>query len=59
MLLYTDLAFSVLIPNGQLQTASLLTFLFALLRLMPIQLDGARVKLSTFRGLHDINEEVI
>ncbi len=46
------LAFSVLIPNGQLQSAQLLTFLFVLLRLMPIrrQLDGARVKLSTFQG---------
>jgi subfamily B ATP-binding cassette protein MsbA len=53
------LAFSVLIPNGKLHTASLLTFLFALLRLMPIrrQLDGARVKFSSFHGpLHDIKE---
>lgn len=46
------MAFAVLIPNGQLQAASLLTFLFVLLRLMPIrrQLDGARVKLSSFQG---------
>ncbi|PIG95300.1 heterocyst formation ABC transporter subunit HepA [Gloeocapsopsis sp. IPPAS B-1203] len=46
------LAFAVLIPRGQLQAASLLTFLFVLLRLMPIrrQLDGARVKFSNFQG---------
>jgi subfamily B ATP-binding cassette protein MsbA len=46
------LAFAVLIPNGQLQSAGLLTFLFVLLRLMPIrrQLDGARAKLSSFQG---------
>lgn len=45
-------AFNFLIPNGQLHTASLLTFLFVLLRLMPIrrQLDGARVKLGNFQG---------
>lgn len=53
------LAFTVLIPNRYLQTAELLTFLFVLLRLMPIrrQLDGARVKLGTFQGaLHNIRE---
>lgn len=46
------LAFTVLIPNGQLHTASFLTFLFVLLRVMPIrrQLDGARVNLSNFQG---------
>jgi len=43
------LAFGV--PNGQLQSAELLTFLFVL-RIMPIrrQLDGVRVKISTFQG---------
>ncbi len=53
------LAFGVLIPNGQLQSASLLTFLFVLLRMMPIrrQLDGARVKISNFQGpLSNIKE---
>jgi len=30
------LAFGVLIPNGQLQSAELLTFLFVLLRIMPL-----------------------
>ncbi len=52
-------AFTILIPTGQMQTASLLTFLFVLLRLMPIrrQLDGARVKLSSFQGpLNNIKE---
>lgn len=46
------LAFSVLIPSGQLQSAGLLTFLFVLLRMMPIrrQLDGARARLSSFQG---------
>lgn len=46
------LAFTVLIPNGQLQSVTLLTFLFVVLRLMPIrrQLDGARVRLNTFEG---------
>jgi len=46
------LAFAVLIPNGQLQPAGLLTFLFVLLRLMPVrrQLDAARAKLSSFQG---------
>ena len=45
-------AFTALIPNGHLEPAALLTFLFVLLRLMPIrrQLDGARVKLSNFQG---------
>lgn len=46
------LAFAVLIPNGLMQPASLLTFLFVLLRLMPNvrQLDGARVQISNFQG---------
>ncbi|OKH22873.1 heterocyst formation ABC transporter subunit HepA [Chroogloeocystis siderophila] len=46
------LAFSVLIPSGQLQVSSLLTFLFVLLRIMPVrrQIDGARVQLSNCQG---------
>jgi len=45
----------VLIPNGQLQSAELLTFLFVLLRIMPIrQLDGVRVKISTQGPLSSI-----
>lgn len=46
------LAFAILIPNGKLQTASLLTFLFVLLRMMPVvrQIDGARVQLNNFHG---------
>ena len=53
------LAFGVLIPNGQLQSASLLTFLFVLLRIMPIrrQLDAARLQISNFQGpLNNIKE---
>jgi len=46
------LAFSTLIPNGQLQAASLLTFLFVLFRLLPAlrQIDGARVQISNLQG---------
>lgn len=49
------LAFTILIPNGHLQPASLLTFLFVLFRIMPIrrQLDGARVQFSSFQGSLD------
>jgi len=53
------LAFAILIPNGQMQPASLLTFLFVLLRIMPIvrQLNGARAHLSNFQGpLSNIKE---
>lgn len=53
------LAFSTLIPNGQLQASSLLTFLFVLLRMMPVvrQIDGSRVQLSNFQGsLNNIRE---
>jgi subfamily B ATP-binding cassette protein MsbA len=53
------IAFATLIPTGQLQIASLLTFLFILLRLMPIvrQLNGARARLSNFQGsISNINE---
>ncbi|PPS40644.1 heterocyst formation ABC transporter subunit HepA [Chroococcidiopsis sp. TS-821] len=52
-------AFVVLIPNGQLQASSLLTFLFVLLRIMPLrrQIDGARVQLNNFQGsLSNIRE---
>lgn len=46
------IAFAIFIPNGQLQPASLLTFLFVLFRLMPIvrQVNNSRVKLSEFHG---------
>ncbi|MGB3533138.1 MAG: heterocyst formation ABC transporter subunit HepA [Microcoleaceae cyanobacterium] len=53
------IAFATLIPTGQLQIASLLTFLFILFRLMPIvrQLNGARARLSNFQGsMSNINE---
>ncbi|MBD2186214.1 ABC transporter ATP-binding protein [Planktothrix sp. FACHB-1355] len=46
------LAFATLIPNGELQPAALLTFLFVLFRLMPIirQVNGCRAQLSNFQG---------
>ncbi|MFB2917414.1 heterocyst formation ABC transporter subunit HepA [Aerosakkonema funiforme] len=46
------LAFVTLIPNGELQPAALLTFLFVLFRLMPIirQVNGCRAQLSNFQG---------
>ncbi|MBD2459699.1 ABC transporter ATP-binding protein [Oscillatoria sp. FACHB-1407] len=46
------LAFAILIPDGQLQIASLLTFLFILFRMLPIvkQLNGARAQISSFYG---------
>ncbi|MBD2101138.1 heterocyst formation ABC transporter subunit HepA [Leptolyngbya sp. FACHB-261] len=46
------LAFTILIPKGQLGTASLLTFLFVLFRIMPImrQMNGARAQISNFQG---------
>jgi subfamily B ATP-binding cassette protein MsbA len=53
------LSFAILIPNGQMQSASLLTFLFVLLKMMPVlrQLDGARVQISSFSGpLNNIKE---
>lgn len=42
----------VLIPNGQLQLASLLTFLFVLFRLVPImrQINAARTQFGSFSG---------
>ena len=52
-------AYATLIQNGQLQAASLLTFLFVLLRIAPIirQIDGARAQFSNFQGsLSNIKE---
>jgi subfamily B ATP-binding cassette protein MsbA len=51
--------FTTLIPNGQMQPASLLTFLFVLFRLMPTvrEVNGARAQLSSFQGaLNNIKE---
>ncbi|HBE16153.1 MAG TPA: ABC transporter ATP-binding protein [Cyanobacteria bacterium UBA11149] len=53
------LSFTTFIPNGQLQPASLLTFLFVLFRLMPIvrQVNNARTKMGDFQGaLSNIKE---
>lgn len=53
------IAFAILIPNGHLQAASLLTFLFVLFRMLPTlrQIDAARVQISGFQGaLNNIKE---
>lgn len=46
------MSFAVLIPQGQLEAASLLTFLFVLLRSVSVmrQVNAARSKFSTFHG---------
>lgn len=46
------LGFAVFVNNGALQTASLLTFLFILFRLVPAihEINGCRVALSGFQG---------
>lgn len=46
------LAFTILIPNGQLKPAELLTFLFVLFRMMPSlrQVEAAKVQLSNCQG---------
>ncbi|MDY6782476.1 MAG: heterocyst formation ABC transporter subunit HepA [Cyanobacteriota bacterium] len=45
-------AFASLIPQGQLQIASVLTFLFVLFRMVPMvrQLNNARAKIGSFQG---------
>lgn len=55
------LAFVLLIPAGNLQVSSLLTFLFVLFRMMPLvkQLNGASAKLSSFQGSILNLEEVL
>jgi len=53
------LAFALLTPNGQIQSASLLAFLFVLFRSTPLlrQLNNARGQLSSFQGsLNHIKE---
>ncbi|MBW4664427.1 MAG: ABC transporter ATP-binding protein/permease [Chroococcus sp. CMT-3BRIN-NPC107] len=49
------LALTVFVPNGTLQIASLLTFLFTLFRLVPAihELNGNRALLSSFGGAID------
>lgn len=46
------LAFGWSMSNGNLKAASLLTFMFALFRMMPLisQINGGRQKLNTFQG---------
>lgn len=46
------LAFTILVPNGQLKPAGLLTFLFVLFRMMPSlrQIESAKVQLNNYQG---------
>jgi subfamily B ATP-binding cassette protein MsbA len=55
------LAFAMLIQSGQLQTASLLTFLFVLLRLAPNvrHIDGAIAQLSNCHGSLSVISELL
>lgn len=52
IILMLMVAFATLIPSGQLEIASLLTFLFILLRMLPTvkQLNNAKVRLHSFYG---------
>lgn len=45
-------AFNIFVVSGQLQTASLLTFMFVLFRMMPLieQVNGLRVELGSYGG---------
>lgn len=52
-------AFNLFITSGQLQASSLLTFMFALLRILPLvsQINGARENLNRFQGsIYNIQE---
>ncbi|NJK56508.1 MAG: ABC transporter ATP-binding protein [Pleurocapsa sp. SU_5_0] len=53
------IAFNFFITSGQLQASSLLTFMFALLRILPLvsQINGARENLNRFQGsIYNIQE---
>jgi ATP-binding cassette, subfamily B, bacterial MsbA len=55
------LAFHLFISKGVLETASLLTFMFVLFRMMPLvaQVNGARENLSRFQGSVDNIQELL
>ena len=54
-------AFHLFISQGALQTASLLTFMFVLFRMMPLvsQINGGRENLSRFQGSIDNIQELL
>ncbi|WP_204140545.1 heterocyst formation ABC transporter subunit HepA [Halomicronema sp. CCY15110] len=54
-------SFTVLIPNGQLGTASLLTFLFVLIRTLPIirQLNNARSRINKYQGAVEATKQLL
>ncbi len=55
------LALTVFVANGSLQTASLLTFLFVLFRLVPAvhEINGNRAMLSSFGGSIEVIRELL
>ena len=55
------MAFNLFISKGGLQTASLLTFMFVLFRMMPLvsQVNGGRGQLSRFHGSIDNIQELL
>lgn len=55
------LSFTVLIPSGYLSVASLLTFLFIIIRLLPIvrQLNSARGRISRYQGAVEATKELL
>ena len=59
LILMVLMAFNLFIVSGKLPASSLLTFMFALLRILPLvsQFNGARENLSRFQGsIHNIQE---
>ena len=54
-------AFNIFVVSGQLQTASLLTFMFVLFRMMPLieQVNGLRVELGSYGGSIDKIKQVL
>lgn len=54
-------AFNIFVVSGQLQTASLLTFMFVLFRMIPLieQVNGLRVELGSYGGSIDKIKQVL
>ncbi|MDJ0900336.1 MAG: ABC transporter ATP-binding protein [Xenococcus sp. MO_188.B8] len=59
LIIMVIIAFNLFIVTGKLPVSSLLTFMFALLRILPLvsQFNGARENLSRFQGsIHNVKE---
>jgi subfamily B ATP-binding cassette protein MsbA len=54
-------SFSVLIPNGSLRVSSLLTFLFIIIRTLPLvrQLNSARGRISRYQGAVESTKDLL